>query len=75
MDYERVSNGWKMTMDCYPFRAHYIKLYRKRFDGSEYPTSDWMLEHVECIREDMDDYINLMLHAQIQEGMVSGLPA
>lgn len=69
MEFEDTQNVKKVAIDCYPFRAHYIKLYRTRFDGSRYATSDWMLEHVECIRKDMVEYIDLIEHAHRQEGI------
>jgi hypothetical protein len=56
--FEEAPNGWKCTIECYPARFHYIKLYAKRFDGSSYPTTAWMLDHIEMLREDMDERIS-----------------
>lgn len=51
MRFEEVSNGWKCIVNCYPFRAHYIKLLGVH-------ESKWMLEYVEMLREDMQDRID-----------------
>ncbi len=42
-------------MDIFPFRAHYIKL-----EGIT--PSGWMLDHVECIKDNMQEYLDLALH-------------
>ena len=55
MEFEKVSNGWKVSMDVHPFRAHYIKL-----DGI-HPTG-WMLDHVECIKPNMQEYLDFSLY-------------
>jgi hypothetical protein len=63
MEFEKAPNGWKCRIDTYPFRAHYIKL-----EGT-HPTP-WMLDHVECIREDMQEYLELMQHFFDQSGFL-----
>lgn len=67
MNFEKVSNGWKVAIDCYPFRAHYIKLETSAIGIRD---TGWMLEHVECIREDMHEYLDLMQHMCQQEALI-----
>lgn len=52
MEFEKVSNGWKVSIDVFPYRAHYIKL-----DGIL--KTPWMLDHVECIKDNMVDYLDM----------------
>jgi hypothetical protein len=53
MTFERVSNGWKCTMEVYPCKLHYIKL-----DGIiETP---WMLDHAEVVNQDIQEYIDMV---------------
>lgn len=51
MEFEKASNGWKCTIDVYPFRVYYIKL-----EGAH--NTNWMLDHIEMLREDMQDRIS-----------------
>lgn len=51
MEFEKVSNGWKCSIEVFPFRAHYIKLAGINATG-------WMLEHVECIKGNMHEYLD-----------------
>ena len=55
MEFTKVQNGWRCTIDTFPFRAHYIKL-----EGIT-PTK-WMLDHVECIKENMQEYLDMAHH-------------
>lgn len=63
MKFEKVDNGWKCTSDFYPFRAHFTKL-----EGI-HPTP-WMLDYVECIKDDMQDYIDSMHHYHKQADLI-----
>jgi hypothetical protein len=63
MEFTKLPNGWRVSIDLYPLRAHYIKL-----EGGH--QTNWMLQDVECIREDMSEYIDLMMHWYRQEGIL-----